>query len=129
MGRMTREQWNDTAEKAAAENYGREHSTWYTVRHFAPAIAVTTAVLALVCGAVWLIRKTGQVLSTAHAPQAGNAVPMWVWIAMAVAALASFLLLRPGYIPSHPGVLIAKVLGVALAWLALIGLALGYGIG
>jgi hypothetical protein len=122
---LTREQWAKAAELEAAKVHGRKHAGFYSVRHYAPVYVALFAVAALGYGAWWVWQQLAAHFAspdTATWPgtvsRAG--VPLWTWVALALLVIGTAYAFRPGRIDRN-GVLLAKVFGLGLVWLLLIG--------
>jgi len=124
---LTRSQWNTEAQKEAAKIYGRKHAGRITALQYAREIAAVVLLAVGGFGAWWVWEHARDLMSGATFESPGDTVPTWVWVAMGVLAVVTFVAFRPGRIDTF-GVLVVKVLTIAGLWLWLIGMAVGFAV-
>lgn len=119
---LTKDQWNQTAEYAAAAKWGEEHRSWFVFRRFGLPVLAVVAPVALVGFLSW---KAWQAMSGAISGHGMAGLPAFFWIAGVALLVATLIAFRPRANFVTFGVLMVKV-GVLLAlWLGYIA----YGIG
>jgi hypothetical protein len=114
---LTKEQWNEAAEKAAAEKFGRNHAGWYTFKRYG---MVPTALGAAAAAIGWILYKAWTVVrDMAVGDFAGP--PSWSIYCFVGLLLLTAIAYRPGRTsyPSLPLVIVKAIVFVG-AWLMLI---------
>jgi hypothetical protein len=117
---LSKEEWNATAERAAAAKYGERHAAWLRFKRFGavPAAAVL-ALIALGLGAYWTYSHLIQPLFAGD--QVGVSLPSGFWVIAGIALVLSVLMLRVRLV--GPMTLI-RAGALAVIWLSLAGYAL-----
>lgn len=115
---LSKEEWNATAERAAAADYGTRHARWLRFRRFGAA----PAGLLVGAGAVglagwWMFVHVVGPLFTGSGPGLGH-LPI-VFILLAVVALVGTVVAWRVAVPSAP-FLIVRALLTVFVWLGLI---------
>jgi hypothetical protein len=118
---LSKEEWNATAERAAAAKYGDRHAGWLRFRRFGAVptgILVAAGVLGL--GAWWLFVHVLGPLFTGTGPALGH-LPFGL-VLVAVLALIGTIAAWRVTVPSAP-FLIARALLTVFVWLGLLAYA------
>lgn len=119
---LTRDQWNQTAEYAAASKWGEEHKSWFVFRRFGLPVLAVVVPVGLVGFLIW---KAWQALSGALSGHGTVGLPTLFWIVGGALLVATIIAFRPRTAFVTFGAMMVKV-GVLLAlWLGYIA----YGIG
>jgi hypothetical protein len=114
---LSKEEWNATAERAAAAKYGDRHAAWLRFRRFgAVPTGILVAAAALGLGAWWLFAHVVIPLFSGNGPALGH-LPFG-FILVAVVALVGTVAAWRVSVPSAP-FLIARTLLTVTVWLAL----------
>jgi hypothetical protein len=114
---LSKEEWNATAERAAAADYGTRHARWLRFRRFG---AVPTGILVgagtIGLGAWWLFAHVFVPLFTGAGPGLGH-LPIGFILVATVAAIGTVAAWRVE-VPSAPFLIVRGLLTV-LVWLGL----------
>lgn len=121
---ISKEEWNRTAEHAAAASYGEEYRGWImTKRVLAGPLGVVLLFAALVgalaWGAYWLWNRAAEAFTgTADLPGGG------FWLAGGALLVVTLIAYRPGAYPSI-ATLITKSALIVTCWLVWLGFLVG----
>lgn len=116
---MTNEDWMSTAEKAAAESWGRRHEGWFVFRRFGmvPLIgAITVGVLG------WIGYKLWTLATDLWNGGGITAIPVSSLFAAGLLALLTAVLSR---VRTYGIITFAKVAFLVIAWIGLIAWTVG----
>jgi hypothetical protein len=114
---LSKEEWNATAERAAAADYGTRHARWLRFRRFGAAPAgILLAAGTIGLGAWWMFAHVLVPLFTGNGPGLGH-LPIGFILVAAAAAIGTVAAWRVS-VPSAP-FLIARGLLTVLVWLGL----------
>lgn len=114
---LSKEEWNATAERAAAAKHGDRHAGWLRFRRFGAApVGILLAAGTIGLGAWWLFEHVLAPLFTGSGPGLGH-LPIGFILVAAITAVATVAAWRVA-VPSAP-FLIARGLLTILVWLGL----------
>jgi hypothetical protein len=114
---LSKEEWNATAERAAAADYGTRHARWLRFRRFGAApVGILIGAGAVGLGAWWLFTHVVGPLFTGSGPGLGH-LPIGFILVAFVALIGTVAAWRVA-VPSAP-FLIVRALMTVLVWLAL----------
>lgn len=117
MEMLSRQEWTQTADAAAARKFGEDHSTWFAIRRgFVPGLGLVV-LAGLGLGAWWLWHH----ISLPSMPHAGGGLPVAFWIVLAVAFAGTIALFRS---TAAPALFFVKLAVAGIVWLGLAGFAI-----
>lgn len=119
---LTRGEWVQHADTAAAQEWGRRHPNMFALRRGIVPGGALIGLGMLGFGVYWLWHHIGGAFDRPSA----SGLPAAFWVIAAVAMIGSVVALRPRGGPTMMSVLIVKVFFVVLVWLGLIVYAIGY---
>lgn len=108
---LSRQEWTETADAAAARKWGEDHATLFAIRRgFIPGLSVAAAV-GLILGAIWLWHH----VSLPHLT-GGGGIPAGFWVVLILVTAGTIGLFR---MIAAPGLFFAKLALAVLVWLGL----------
>lgn len=121
---LSKEEWNKTAERAAAAEYGAKHARWLRFKRFGavPLSALVTAG-ALGLGAWWTFSHLLAPLFAGAGPDLSGHLPLGFLLVVLAAGVGTVAAFRVS-VPSASFLIARAVLSV-LVWLGLLAFAIG----
>src|SRR3954471_15523419 len=108
---LSRQEWTETADQAAARKWGEDHATLFAIRRgFIPGLSVAIAV-GLFLGGVWVWPHA----SLPHPSDGG--IPTGFWLIAILTAVGTVMLFR---IIAAPALFFVKLALAALVWIGLV---------
>lgn len=122
---LTKSEWKQEAERAAARKMGEDNAGWFFFRRFLAApLAVVAAAVALAAGVRWLWGRASAGLDGFSAPDSSTSSA--VWFVLGTMVIITAVAFRPRQSPTPAHILLLKLALFGLAWLGTIAYLIAY---